>query len=305
VSDGLTPNYQLNQPEVGGSSGTWGDKLDADVALIDTLLGMPRPVRAVSTTGALDLSAGLVQYLNVNGDKTVSFTNVPVAESGGEDVATLVYLLVNTGGAHDVDYDTSVAWIGSGTAPELSTDGLDMLLFFTNDEGATWSGIRLSGDVTEQQLAPAVQTKINSRLAFFKMLSDVSHTGTGYAAFGTIVVPGGTIVADQSLVRITMTGKVGTSPGTPYRIKFGSTVLHEFTPSAGNDTFTFSIILTPTAAATQEAIATVTSETDGLAVSHSSPTETLSGDITVSFETNAFGNTNVMYSASVEVLTNE
>ena len=54
MPDTLTTNYGFTQPEVGGSNDTWGDKLNADLASIDTLI---HDLRAAVT--ALQGAAGL------------------------------------------------------------------------------------------------------------------------------------------------------------------------------------------------------------------------------------------------------
>lgn len=38
MADALTPNYNFTQPEIGGSDDTWGNKLNANWSLLDTLL---------------------------------------------------------------------------------------------------------------------------------------------------------------------------------------------------------------------------------------------------------------------------
>ena len=38
MADDKTPNYDFTLPEVGGSTDTWGDKLNSNWSLVDTLL---------------------------------------------------------------------------------------------------------------------------------------------------------------------------------------------------------------------------------------------------------------------------
>jgi hypothetical protein len=90
----------------------------------------------LGATPAFDISTGNHQTGTNNQTITSStFTN-PTAS---DELCSFVLSLTN-GGAFSIVWPTSVDWEG-GTAPTLTTSGLDILVFMTYDGGTIWHGM--------------------------------------------------------------------------------------------------------------------------------------------------------------------
>jgi hypothetical protein len=86
-------------------------------------------------TDTIDLTLGNVVTATVStGTQTFTFTN-PSA-SGKSCSFTLI---LTNGGSQTVNWPGSVDWAG-GSAPSLTTSGVDVLTFFTVDAGTIWYG---------------------------------------------------------------------------------------------------------------------------------------------------------------------
>jgi hypothetical protein len=86
-------------------------------------------------TDTIDLTLGNVVTATVStGTQTFTFTN-PSA-SGKSCSFTLI---LTNGGSQTVNWPGSVDWAG-GSAPSLTTSGIDVLTFFTIDAGTIWYG---------------------------------------------------------------------------------------------------------------------------------------------------------------------
>ena len=85
----------------------------------------------------IDLSAGNYFTKTISGATTLTVSNV--ASSGS--VSAFVLELTN-GGDFTVNLFSGVTWAG-GTAPTLTSGGVDTLAFFTVDGGVTWRGFTL------------------------------------------------------------------------------------------------------------------------------------------------------------------
>ena len=93
----------------------------------------------LGATPAFDISTGNHQTGTNNQTITSStFTN-PTAS---DELCSFVLSLTN-GGAFSIVWPTSVDWEG-GTAPTLTTSGLDILVFMTYDGGTIWHGMLAS-----------------------------------------------------------------------------------------------------------------------------------------------------------------
>ncbi|MCE9643759.1 hypothetical protein K8Q93_00710 [Candidatus Parcubacteria bacterium] len=87
---------------------------------------------SVSGSQAMDFSLGNVVSITASGNLTLSITNPPVSGKTG----TLTLLLTN-GGAVSVAWPSGTTWL-TGSAPSLTSSGLDVLSFTTTDGGTTW-----------------------------------------------------------------------------------------------------------------------------------------------------------------------
>lgn len=152
----------LTKPTVGGDNGAWGTKLNTALDAItsfvngletsiaarvakagDTLSGLlnlntvtQAHVHVASGSSVtLDLSTAQSFDLTVSGATTVTFANAP---STANALSGFLLRLVN-GGSAAVTWPASVDWPG-GTAPSLTPSGTDLLVFTSDDQGATWRG---------------------------------------------------------------------------------------------------------------------------------------------------------------------
>ena len=75
-----------------------------------------------------------MQTYTLSGNQTLTFTNPPASGSAGSFT-----LIVTNGGSATLTWPTSVDWAG-GTAPTLTSSGVDVLTFLTVDGGSIWYG---------------------------------------------------------------------------------------------------------------------------------------------------------------------
>lgn len=134
---------------VSASATVPGSTISGDVNLGDSLLQRPLmkdysiEVYAhgtISTATTIDLENGNVHTATIGGALTLTFSNA--AASG--DASTFLLELTN-GGSSTVTFPASVDWPG-GTAPTLTSSGVDILVFYTRDGGTTWHGVVSSTD---------------------------------------------------------------------------------------------------------------------------------------------------------------
>jgi len=163
-------NYSWNVPADAGDTGVWGAALNAIIA--DDVTGIDAIVKAVSdaavaaqatadaalpATGGtmtgeithltsvdtlsplgditssqdLDLDVANAFTATVTGAVTIQATNVPTG------LAWFILHLTN-GGSSTVTWDGSFQWAG-GTAPTLTTSGVDIIVGISTDGGTTWN----------------------------------------------------------------------------------------------------------------------------------------------------------------------
>jgi len=82
----------------------------------------------------IDCATGSMFSKTISGATTLTVSNV--ASSG--NISSFLLKLTN-GGSATVTWFSGVEW-GSGTAPPLTSSGVDILAFVTHDAGTTWSG---------------------------------------------------------------------------------------------------------------------------------------------------------------------
>lgn len=108
------------------------------------LLQYQEVVEAIGTTGStqtFDLSNGNVFTATVNANTTFTFAG---AKSGS--VSQGFTMILTNGGNFAVTFPASVEW-NLGTAPTLTENGTDILVFITPDNGTTWYGILSAQDL--------------------------------------------------------------------------------------------------------------------------------------------------------------
>ena len=103
-------------------------------------------VNAIGATGggsqAINLALGNVVTATVDTSaNTFTFTNPPASGKCGSFT-----LILTNGGSQTVNWPGAVDWAG-GTAPTLTTAGIDVLTFTTVDAGTIWYGFLAGADM--------------------------------------------------------------------------------------------------------------------------------------------------------------
>ena len=103
-------------------------------------------VNAIGSTGGgtqdIDLHLDNVVSATVDTSaNTFTFSNPPASGKSGSFT-----LILTNGGSQTVNWPASVDWAG-GTAPTLTTAGVDVLTFTTIDGGTTWYGFAAGLDM--------------------------------------------------------------------------------------------------------------------------------------------------------------
>ena len=142
IADGAILNADVN-----ASAAIAGSKLDiTSLNLADGVLQRPlikdySETKQTMAAHAVDLTLGNVQTYTLSGSQTLTFTN-PIA-TGNSSSFTLI---VTNGGSATLTWPTSVDWAG-GTAPTLTSAGIDILTFTTIDGGTIWYGFLAGADM--------------------------------------------------------------------------------------------------------------------------------------------------------------
>ena len=89
-------------------------------------------IGTVSTATAIDFSLGNVVTAVISSGGSFTISNAPTSGVYGK-----FKLILTNGGAGTSIFPASVKWAG-GTAPTLTTSGIDIITFETIDNGANW-----------------------------------------------------------------------------------------------------------------------------------------------------------------------
>jgi len=126
--------------------------IDAEVAFADQVASRPEmkdyaeTVNAIGGTGGgtqdFDIALGNVHTATVD-TSTNTFTFSNPSATGKSCSFTLI---LTNGGSQTVNWPAAVDWAG-GTAPTLTTSGIDILTFMTIDAGTIWYGFLAGADM--------------------------------------------------------------------------------------------------------------------------------------------------------------
>jgi len=113
------------------------ESLNERLVEIDTNIDNLTKTTVTMTSPVVDLSAGTVLKYTVTGSTSFSVTNAsPVS---------LFVLELTNGGSHPCTFmNNTVSW-ANGTKPTLTT-GVDILLFYTTNNGVSWRGFKAALD---------------------------------------------------------------------------------------------------------------------------------------------------------------
>ena len=133
VAFSAVPTYSSGPFAVGNTSGAIAN------TTLDVYGGAAMNVVTLATTSNT-VNVALANYFisTPAGTSTWIFTGAPVSRD-----SSFVLQLAN-GGSYTVTWPSSVRW-PANTAPTLSTNGVDVLIFSTVNTGTTWRGSSLTG----------------------------------------------------------------------------------------------------------------------------------------------------------------
>ena len=126
-------------PKAGGTMS--GETVFADQLVTRPVLKDYGETKVAMAAHTVDLSLGNVQTYTLSGNQTLIFSNPPATGTSGSFT-----LIVTNGGSATLTWPPSVDWAG-GTAPTLTTAGIDILTFTTIDGGVIWYGFLAGADM--------------------------------------------------------------------------------------------------------------------------------------------------------------
>jgi hypothetical protein len=94
-----------------------------------------------SVSGGVTVNMELGNYASATavGAITWTFANPPTSSSGVASRAGSIILELTNGGAYTQYWPAATRW-PAGTAPSLTSSGVDVLVFITDDAGTNWRG---------------------------------------------------------------------------------------------------------------------------------------------------------------------
>ena len=119
-------------PKAGGTMS--GETIFADQLVTRPVIKDYGETKQAMAAHAVDLTLGNVQTYTLSGNQTLTFTSPPASGTSGSFT-----LILTNGGSATLTWPTSVDWAG-GSAPGLTSSGIDVLTFTTIDGGTIWYG---------------------------------------------------------------------------------------------------------------------------------------------------------------------
>ena len=123
-----------------------GGTMTGTLAADDQQVTKPRftdyaETKQAMAANSVDLTLGNVQTYTLSGNQTLTFDNP--SDTGNACSFTLI---VTNGGSATLTWPTEVDWAG-GSAPSLTSSGVDILTFTTMDAGTIWYGFAAGLDM--------------------------------------------------------------------------------------------------------------------------------------------------------------
>jgi hypothetical protein len=120
--------------------------LGGGIACVDEVIGRPRftdyaETKQAMAANSVDLTLGNVQTYTLSGNQTLTFDN-----PSGTGNSCSFTLIVTNGGSATLTWPGAVDWAG-GSAPSLTSSGIDILTFMTVDAGTIWYGFAAGTDM--------------------------------------------------------------------------------------------------------------------------------------------------------------
>jgi hypothetical protein len=163
MADSLSSIQEFVKPQVGGSAGTWGTKLNSDIDSMDGLISVPRIQRQVLADGTVTMvvSAGTVGKIAITQNTVISFSGF-AADTTPFKPSQRVVLQITGDGSHTVTF-SGVTWL-SGITPVLTAAIVHYVEIFTVDNGTTKYGVHVGalddGAVVASKIAADAVTTV-------------------------------------------------------------------------------------------------------------------------------------------------
>ena len=109
--------------------------------LTGPIIGTKEKKVSLGASNNIDLAEGNLFIKNVTSNITFTLSNI----SAENDIVHTFILEIVNGGNYTITWFNNIKW-DNGTAPTLSTNGTDILSFYTHDKGVTWRGFILAID---------------------------------------------------------------------------------------------------------------------------------------------------------------
>jgi hypothetical protein len=146
-----TTRFNIEIPDTGADSDIWGNILNAYLNSLEQLV---TDKRGDTVTGDLKVTTynTLAQTVSVTGTTTLNLATANYFQGTATAAATFVFsnpaasgrahdfvLELTNGGNFTITWPASAKW-PNGLAPTLTTNGVDFLVFVTDDGGLNWRG---------------------------------------------------------------------------------------------------------------------------------------------------------------------
>lgn len=140
IGNGSTNIALAKKTEVDANTSSIATKLPLAGGTMTGAVTSLRETKIAMAANAIDLATGNLFTKTISGATTLTVSNVPTT---GQAIGFILEL--TNGGSATITWFSGVKW-ASGTAPTLTSSGVDILGFYSHDGGTTYRGLVLAKD---------------------------------------------------------------------------------------------------------------------------------------------------------------